>query len=417
MDIARPSSARKRRLRRVGVGTAVAAVLGLATVGVSRLQPAPPSVDRGTVWIDTVRRGEMLRQVRGVGTLVPEEIRWIPAATEGRVERVVLQAGTPVTADSVILELSNPELALAVEDAESRAKVARAQLAELRVRLAGQKLDQRAVLARAASQSNQAQLKADAYARLAGEGLVAAIDLKIAKENAAETAELVRIERERQASTEESVLAQLAAKQTEVEQQEASARLKRSQRDALRVRAGMAGVLQLVAVEVGQRVAPGANLARVAEPARLKAVVRVPETQARDVQIGQAANVDTRNGEIAGHVVRVDPAASEGAVAVDIALDGALPKGARPELTVDATIELERLENVLHVGRPSQAQAESRTGLFRLDAGGKLAERVDVRLGRASVSTIEVRGGLEEGDRVILSDTSTWDGQDRIRLR
>jgi HlyD family secretion protein len=273
------------------------------------------------------------------------------------------------------------------------------------------------VLARAASQSNQAQLKADAFGRLAAEGLVASIDLKIARENAAETAELVRIEREREASTEESTLVQLAAKQTEVEQQEAFARLKRSQHDALRVRAGMAGILQLVAVEVGQRVAPGANLARVAEPEHLKAVVRVPETQARDVQAGQAASVDTRNGEIAGHVVRVDPAAREGAVTVDVALDGTLPKGARPDLTVDATIELERLEDVLHVGRPAQVQAESRAGLFRLDSAGKLAQRVDVRLGRASVSTIEVLEGLKEGDRVILSDTSPWDGQERIRLQ
>jgi HlyD family secretion protein len=417
MDIPRPSQARRRRLQRLGVGVALVGGVGLATVGVSRLQPAAPSVDRATVWIDTVRRGEMRREVRGVGTLVPEEIRWIPAASEGRVERLVLQAGTPVTADSVILELSNPELTLAVEDAESRAKVARAQLAELRVRLAGQKLDQRAVLARAESQSNQARLKADAFGRLASEGLVAAIDLKIARENAAETAELVRIERERAASTEDSVLAQLAAKQTEVEQQEALARLKRSQHDALHVRAGMAGILQLVAVEVGQQVAPGANLARVAEPEHLKAVVRIPETQARDLQVGQTARVDTRNGEIAGRVARVDPAAREGAVTVDVALEGPLPKGARPDLTVDATVELERLPDVLHVGRPSQAQPESRAGLFRLDEGGKAARRVDVRLGRASVSTIEIVDGLKAGDQVILSDTSAWDAHDRIRLK
>jgi HlyD family secretion protein len=355
--------------------------------------------------------------VRGIGTLVPEEIRWIPAATDARVERLVLQAGTPVTPESVILELSNPELTLAVEEAESRARVGRAQLAELRVRLAGLKLDQRAVLARAASQSNQAQLRAEAYGRLADQGLVAAIDARIARENATETAELVRIERERQASTEESVLAQLAAKRIEAEQQEAFARLKRSQHEALRVRAGMAGILQQVPVEVGQRVAPGTNLARVAEPTRLKAVVRVPETQARDVQLGQKASVDTRNGEIAGHVVRVDPAAREGSVAVDVALDGPLPKGARPDLTVEATIELERLADVLYVGRPSQAQPDSRAGLFRLDASGDTAARVDVRLGRASVSTIEVLAGLKQGDRVVLSDTSPWESHDRIRLQ
>jgi len=417
MDIPRPSQAGPRRIRRIALGLGVAVLLGLATVGVSRLPPAAPAVDRNTVWIDTVRRGEMVRQVRGVGTLVPEEIRWIPAASDARVERLLLQAGTPVTPESVILELSNPELTLAVEEAESRARVGRAQLAELRVRLAGLKLDQRAVLARAASQSNQAQLRAEAYGRLAEQGLVAAIDARIARENATETAELVRIERERQASTEESILAQLAAKQIETDQQEAFARLKRSQHEALRVRAGMAGILQQVPVEVGQRVAPGTNLARVAEPTRLKAVVRVPETQARDVQLGQKASVDTRNGEIAGRVVRVDPAAREGSVAVDVALDGPLPKGARPDLTVEATIELERLADVLYVGRPSQAQPDSRAGLFRLDASGGTAERVDVRLGRASVSTIEVLAGLKQGDRVVLSDTSPWERHSRIRLQ
>ena len=416
MDIPRPSQARRRRIQKIAIGAGALLVLGLITLGLSRLKPAPPSVERATVWIDTVTRGEMLRQVRGVGTLVPEEIRWITAATDGRVERLVLQAGTPVTPDSVILELSNPELALAVQDAESQAKVGRAQLTELRVRLASQRLDQQAVLARAESQHNQAQLKAEAYEQLASQGLAPAMDLKIAKENAAETAEQLRIERERSASTTESVEAQFAAKTIEVEQKEALATLKRSQRDALRVKAGMKGILQLVAAEVGQRVAPGASLARVAEPERLKAVVRVPETQAKDVQIGQKAMVDTRNGEIAGHVMRVDPAAKEGTVAVDIALDGALPKGARPDLTVDGTIELERLESVLHVGRPTQGQTDATIGLFRLEPGGNIAQRVSVKLGRASVSTIEIVEGLKEGDQVVLSDTSAWDSFDRIRL-
>lgn len=417
MDIPRPSQARKRRLKQIGFGTAGAFAVLLATVGVSRLKPAPPAVERSTVWVDTVTRGEMLRQVRGMGSLVPEEIRWVPAATDGRVERLNLQAGTAVTADSVILELSNPELELAVQEAESQARVARAQLTELRVRLAGQRLDQRAVLARMASQANQARLKADANEQLGRQGLVAAIDLKIARENAAEAEEQLRIERERQASTEDAIAAQLAAKQTEVEQQEAFASLKHSQRNALRVRAGMDGILQLVAVEVGQRVAPGTNLARVAEPARLKAVVRVPETQARDVQVGQKASVDTRNGVVPGHVARVDPASKEGMVAVDIALDGALPKGARPELTVDGTIELERLENVLRVGRPAYGQEEAAAAVFRLEGDAGEAVRVNVRFGRASVSTVEIVDGLKEGDRVILSDTSAWNAFDRIRLQ
>jgi HlyD family secretion protein len=416
MDIPRPSQARRRRIKRIVFGVATAVALTLITLGLSRLKPAPPSVERATVWIDTVKRGEMLRQVRGVGSLVPEEIRWIPAATEGRVERIVLQPGTAVDPDSVILELSNPELTLAVEDADSQAKVSRAQLTELRVRLAGQRLDQQAVLARTESQDNQARLKADASEQLAREGLVAAIDLKIATENAREAAEQVRIERERAASMKEAVEAQLAAKTLEVEQREALARLKRSQLDGLRVRAGLKGVLQLVPVEVGQRVAAGTNLARIAEPERLKAVVKVPETLAKDVQLGQRATVDTRNGEIAGHVARVDPAANEGTVAVDIALDGPLPKGARPDLTVDGTIELERLENAVYVGRPAQGQPDTQVGLFRLEPAGRDAVRVKVRLGRASVSTIEIVDGLKPGDQVILSDTSAWDAFDRIRL-
>jgi HlyD family secretion protein len=416
MDIPRPSQARRRRIKRIAFGAAAAVALTLITLGLSRLKPAPPSVERATVWIDTVKRGEMLRQVRGVGSLVPEEIRWIPAATEGRVERIVLQPGTPVDPGSVILELSNPELALAVEDADSQAKVSRAQLTELRVRLAGQRLDQQAVLARTQSQDNQARLKADASEQLAREGLVAAIDLKIATENAREAAQQLRIERERAASLKEAFEAQLAAKTLEVEQREAVARLKRSQLEGLRVRAGLKGVLQLVPVEVGQRVAAGTNLARIAQPERLKAVVKVPETLAKDVQLGQKATVDTRNGEIAGHVARVDPAAKEGTVAVDIALDGPLPKGARPDLTVDGTIELERVENAVYVGRPAQGQPDTQVGLFRLEPGGRDAVRVKVRLGRASVSTIEVVDGLKPGDQVVLSDTSAWDAFDRIRL-
>jgi len=417
MDIALPSRARQRRIRRTAIAVGGALVLGLVTLGLSRLKPAPPTVDRATVWIDTVKRGEMLRNVRGVGTLVPEEIRWIPAVTEGRVERLVLQAGTTVKSDSVILELSNPELSLAVQDAQSQAKMARAQLTELRVRLASDRLTQQSALARAASLSNQARLKAEANEQLAVEGLVAGIDLKIARETAAETAEQFRIERERLASANEAIKAQLDAKQIEVEQKEALARLKRSQLDALHVRSGMAGVLQQVPVEVGQRVAPGTNLARVAQPARLKAVVKVPETQAKDIQLGQSASIDTRNGVIAGHVTRIDPAVNEGTVSVDVALDGALPSGARPDLTVDGTIELERLANVVYVGRPAQGQGDTQVGLFRLEPDGKIAVRAKVHLGRASVSSIEVVNGLREGDQVILSDTSAWDAFDRIRLQ
>jgi HlyD family secretion protein len=416
MDIPRPSQARQRRRRRAALAAATAVALGLATLGVSRLKPAAPAVDRATLWVDTVKRGEMLRQVRGVGSLVPVEIRWIPAVTEGRVERLRLQPGTPVTPDSVILDLVNPELDLAVLDADAQARAARAQYTELRVRLAGQKLDQQAAAARVQAEYTQAQLKADMNERLAASGLVADLDLKLARVTASEAANRHRIEQERLAINGESVEAQLDAKRIEVEQKEALARLKRSQRDALHVRAGMEGVLQQVPVEVGQSVAPGANLARVAQPARLKAVVKVPETLARDVQTGQTAVIDTRNGTVAGRVCRVDPSVQDGTVAVDVALDGALPRGARPDLTVDGTIELERLENVLHVGRPAQGQDGGEMGLFRLEPGEKAARRVKVRLGRTSVSAVEIVDGLREGDRVILSDTSAWDAFDRIRL-
>ena len=417
MDIARPDLAISRRRKRIVIAAAAVLTLALITLGLSRLEPAAPGVERSTVWIDAVKRGDMLRQVRGLGTLVPEEIRWIPAATEGRVERIVIRPGSVVTADSVILELSNPELAVAVQTADSEARMSRAQLTELRVRLEGQRLDQRAALARAESAANQARLKADALEQLASEGLAPAMDLKIAKQSAQETAEQLKIERERLASAGESVNAQLDAKRIEVQQKESFARLKRSQQEALRVPAGIAGVLQQIPVEVGQRVAPGTNLARVAQPERLKAVVRIPETQARDVQIGQKASVDTRNEVVEARVTRVDPAVREGSVEIDLGIVGKLPRGARPDLSVDATVELERLVDILSVGRPAAAQSEGTIGLFRLDANTKEARRVQVKLGRASVSTIEILDGLREGDQVILSDTSAWDKYDRIQLQ
>ena len=416
MDIATPDRARQRKRRRLIWAAAGLAGLVAVTWGLTRLKPAAPALERATVWIDTVKRGEMLRQVRGVGTLVPEDIRWIPSTTEGRVERLVLQPGTVVTADSIILELSNPELELTVKDAQAQARVGRAQLAELRARLVSQRLDQQAALTRATSADGQARLKADAYEELAGQGLVAEIDRKIMRQGADDATEQLRVERERLVSASEAASAQLAAKELEVQQQEALARLRQSQRDALRVRAGMPGVLQLVAVEVGQRVGLGVNLARVAQPTRLKAVVRIPETLAKDVVLGLKASVDTRNGVVAAHVVRIDPAVQNGSVAVDLALDGPLPAGARPDLSVDGTVELERLTDVLFVGRPAAAQGEGSLSLFRLEANGRDATRTQVRLGRASVSTIEVVEGLKEGDQVVLSDTSTWDAFDRIRL-
>ncbi|PYQ21572.1 MAG: RND transporter [Acidobacteria bacterium] len=399
----------------MGTGT-LAAVL-LITAGLSRLRPAAPSVDSATLVIDTVKRGSMLRNVHGLGTLVPEEVRWIPAISEGRVERLVILAGTPVKADTVILELSNPELELQALDAESQLRAAEASLTELKVRLESQHLDQEAAAARVKADFHQARLRADADGELAKNGLIADINLKVSQVTADELGNRNRIEQKRLEISDEAIRAQMAVQEAQVEQRRALARLRRRQFLDLRVRAGLDGVLQQLPVEVvGQRVTPGTPLAKVAQPGKLKAVVKVAETQAKDILPLQKATVDTRNGVIEGHVARVDPAAQQGTVTVDIALDGPLPKGARPELSVDGTIELELLEDVLYVGRPAQGQAESMVGLFRLEEGGKEASRVTVKLGRASVNTVQVLSGLEVGQRVVVSDTSAWDAFDRIRL-
>jgi HlyD family secretion protein len=424
VDIARPSQARKKRIRRIAYSAAGLAAVLLITLGLSRLRPAAPSVDRATVVIDEVKRGPLLRQVRGLGTLMPEEVRSIPALTEGRIERIVLQPGATVKADSVILELTNPELELTALEAESQLRAAEAQLAELRVRLESQRLDQEAAAARVQAEYHQARMRADANQELADKGLVASIDLKVAKVTAEELANRNRIEQKRLDIAGEAVLAQLAVQRAQVEQARGLARLRRSQVDQLKVRAGIDGVLQQLGLaadasrplEVGQRVTAGTPLAKVVQPTRLKAVIKIAETQAKDIQTGQVASIDTRNGIIAGHVARKDPAAQNGTVTVDVALDGSLPKGAVPELSVDGTIELERLTDVLFVGRPAQGQADSLVGLFKLEPGTSEANRVKVKLGRTSVNAVEIVSGLAVGDQVILSDTSAWDAHDRIRL-
>jgi HlyD family secretion protein len=417
MDVPRsPEILRRKKLRRSAALAGGLAALVLVTVGLSRLKPAAPGVERATVWIDTVKKGPMLRQVRGLGTLVPEEIRWIPATTEGRVERIVTQPGTPVTADTIVLELSNPQLDLDALSAEAAFRAAQANYTELKVRLESQRLDQEAGAAKVEAEFHEAKLRADADEELAKEGLVADLNRKLSAVTAEELRHRVDLEKQRLHMAGDSVTAQLAVEQTHVEQARAVAQLRRNQRLALLVRAGIAGMLQVVPVEVGQQVAPGANLARVAQPGKLKAVIKVPETQAKDVQIGQSAAVDTRNGVIEGRVARVDPSVQNGTVTVDVALTGALPKGARPDLTVDGTIELERLDDVVYVGRPAQGQPESQISLFRLEVDQVHASRVKVRLGRSSVSTVEVLEGLKPGDQVVLSDTSAWDAHDRIRL-
>jgi len=418
VDIARPAIiARQRRTRRITYGAAGVVAVLLITLGLSRLKPAAPSVDRGTLVIDTVKRGGMLRQVRGLGTLVPEELRWIPAATEGRVERIVVQPGSTVSPDTVILELSNPELEMQALDAESQLRAAEAQHAELKVRLESQHLDQEAAAASVQADYAQARMRADTDQQLAEQGLVADLNRKLSRVAADQLENRNRIEQRRLAIAGDSIKAQLAGQQAQVEQKRVLARLRRSQVKAQAVRAGIGGMLQQVPVEVGQRVSPGTILAKVAEQNRLKAVIKVAETQAKDIQIGQAASIDTRNGIVDGRVSRVDPAAQNGTVTVDVALTSELPKGARPDLSVDGTVELERLENILYVGRPAQGgQGPGPVGLFKLEEGGSTATRVTVRLGRTSVSTVEVVGGLKEGDQVILSDTSAYDAVDRIRL-
>lgn len=415
MDI--PRKAPNRRLRRALYALIGAGGITLITVGVSRLKPAAPSVDRATVWVDTVKRGPMLRQVRGSGTLVPEEIRWIPAITEGRVERQLVQPGAVVKAETVLLELSNPEVEQAALEAEMQLKAAEAEYANLRVQLESQRLTQQAQAAMVQAEYRQAKLQAEANEELAKDRLISDLMLKLSKVRAEELATRHEIEQKRLEISAESVKAQLAVQQARVEQLRALFQLRRSQVEALRVRAGVGGVLQQVLVEVGQQVTPGMNLARVANPTRLKAEVRIAETQAKDIQIGQRAFIDTRNGVVPGHVIRIDPAVQNGTVTVDVALDGSLPKGARPDMSVDGTIEIERLEDVIYVGRPAFGQERSVVGLFKLVDGGKSAVRVPVKLGRSSVNTIEIVEGLQPGDQVILSDMSAWDAFDRIRLK
>jgi HlyD family secretion protein len=417
MDIARPSNLRKKRIKQgVYAGTALVAVL-LMTLGVSRLKPAAPTVEAATVWRDTVKRGPMLRQVRGLGTLVPEDIRWIPATTQGRVERIVLWPGTAVKADSIILELTNPQLEQELEDAELKVKSAEASQANLRVQLQNDQLQQRAAAATVEAEFNKAKMQAQMNEALAKDQLVSDLMLRQSKVDAEQLAVRNEIAKQQLASSEESMRARLAVQQSDLDQIRAILHLKKRQYDELKVRAGFSGMLQLVPVEVGQQVAPGSNLARVANPLRLKAELKIAETQAKDIQIGQLASIDTRNGMVEGRVIRIDPSVQNGTRTVDVSLPDELPKGAVPDLSVDGTIELERLPDVLYVGRPAFGQEQSTVGLFKLDPDGSGASRVQVKLGRNSVNQVEVLSGLKVDDTVILSDMSAWDAFDRVRLK
>jgi len=416
MDIARPHIAKRKRRRRILFASGGALALIVITVALSHLKPAVPSVDRSTVWIDTVKRGPMLREVRGLGTLVPEEIRWIPANTEGRVEKIVVRPGTQVKADTVILELSSPELEQAAHDAESKLKAAEAEFTTLQAKLQRDLLDQESTTARVHSELEQARMESETNEQLKKNGLVPELQYKTAQVKAAELANRDAIEQKRLNFARDSIDPQLASKQAEVDQVKAAAQLKLDQVEALHVKAGMNGVLQQMPVDVGQRVKIGDNLARVADPTKLKAEIKIAETQAKDIQIGEKATIDTRNGVVTGHVTRVDPAVEQGTVKVDAQIDGELPRGARPDLTIDGTIELERLDDVIYVGRPAFGQENNTVGIFKLVSGSSEAVRTPVKLGRSSVNSIEIVNGLQPGDQVILSDTSAWDAHERIRL-
>jgi HlyD family secretion protein len=418
MDIARPNVARQKRRRQIIYIAVGIVLLALVTMGLSRLKPAAPTVERSTVWVDTVKRGSVLRQVRGLGTLVPMEgsIQFLPAITEGRVDKILELPGAQVKADTILLELSNPQLTQEALDAEWKLKASEADYKNLQVQLASQVLAQKSLSAQAQSEYSQAKMQSDIDTELAKLGVISQLSEKVSNQKTQELSTRNDIEKQRLTNSSEVLTAQLQAKQAEVEEFRALADLKKSQLDRLRVRAGIDGVLQEQTLKIGQFVTPGTTLAKVVQPQRLKAELKIAETQAKDIQLGQPASVDTHNGVIPGHVVRIDPSVVNGTVTVDVALDAALPQGARPDLSVDGTIDLEKMQNVLYVGRPAFGQEQSTVGMFKLEPDGNNAVRAQVKLGRSSVNTVEILQGLKEGDQVILSDMSRWDNFDRIRL-
>lgn len=418
MDVPRKSAAKKRLIKRIIIGVVLLAGVGAVSLVLARLKPAAPGVELSTLWPDTVRRGPMVRDVRGLGTLVPESTLLIPANSDGRIDKIILRPGTAVRPDSVILTMSNPELQTALLDAEYTVKAAEAAYTDLRVTLEKQGLDLQATAAQVSADLHSARLKADRDGALVKEGLVAQVDAKISEVTAQELSTRNGLEEKRLSINQESVEAQLAAQKVKVDQLRAEYKLKQDQVNALQVRAGTEGVLQAlpVPVEEGQKVMAGTALAKIAQPRKLKAELKIAETQAKDVTFGQPASIDTRNGFVKGKVSRIDPAVLNGTVTVDVKLEGPLPDGARPDLSVDGTIELEHLDDVVFMGRPVFGQPESTVSLFKIEPDGKYADRIQVKLGRASVNTIEVRAGLNVGDRVILSDMSAWDNYERIRL-
>lgn len=416
MDKPREGVRSRKQRTRLLVIVGIVLLLGAASFLVSRLGRAAPRVDRDTVWVGTVRRGPMVREVRGIGTLVPEEIRWIASLTSGRVERIIILPGAVVAEDDIILEMSNPELVQEAENAVWQLKGLEADLTNLNVQLEGRLLEIQSGLAQIDAAQKQAQLEAEINQELYSDGLVAELTLKLSLLRAEELVTRLELERRRLDFQEGAMKPQMAAMEAEVEQSRARADLLQSQVEGLIVRAGTPGVLQRMSVEEGQQITPGQSLFQVADPSILKAVVRVPETQARDVQIGQPATIDTRNGIVPGTVARVDPNVESGTVAVDVRLEGDLPRGSRPNLTVEGRIQLENLENVIYVNRPAFGRESATVAVFCFEPGGNTATRTTVEFGRMSVSEIEVVAGLQPGDRIILSDTSEWDEHDRLRV-
>lgn len=416
MDKPREGIAKQKMIKRIILGVVALAAVGSTTYVLGNLKPAAPIVEAATLWPDTVKRGPMLRQVRGLGTLVPEEVLQVPANSEGRVDKRHFLPGVKVTADTILIELSNPELQLSMVDSEWQLKSGEATYTDLKVRLESQRLEQKAKAAQVKSEFTQAKLKSDRESELAKSGLSADLTVRLAKATAEELGERYEVEQQRLANMGEMIEAQLQGQKVEIEKRRAAYNLKKLQVDQLKVRAGTTGVLQTVAVAIGKKVAAGTILAKVVQPWKLKAELKVAETQAKDILIGQPAEIDTRNGIVKGSVIRIDPAVVNGTVTVDVRIEGTLPPGARPDLSVDGTIELEKLSDVLYVGRPVFGQQNSTVGMFKMTADGKEANRVQVQSGRSSVNQIEIVKGLNVGDKVILSDMSNWDAHQRIRL-
>ncbi len=417
MDIALAQNPRAKTIRRLLLAAlALLAVAGIS-FGLTRLRPAAPSVDGASFFSDTVKRGDMLRAVHGTGILVPEDIQWIPALNTARVSKIVLRPGAAVKPDSIILELSNPELERDTLDAEYQLKAAEAQYQSVKAQMGSDILNQKAAAAAVRSEYEQAKIQHAVDEKLVAQQIGAEVTAQLSKVREDQLAIRAQIEESRATNAEDTAEAKIAAEKSHVDQQRALYNLRRAQLEGLHVRAGLDGVLQVVPVEVGQSVAPGTNLARVADPKKLKAEIKVAETQANELVPGMKATVDTRNGIASGKVSRIDPSVQNGTVTVDVSFDGTLPNGARPDLSVDGTIEIENMRNILYVGRPAFGQPETTVGLFKLNSDGSEAVRTTVKLGRFSVSTVEVREGLREGDRVILSDTSAQSAYERIRLK